>query len=148
MTSHPNEEHILELVEWLEKTGHQGDASKLFSSFIKRDPSSCKEVGYEFKDVETNGIFEVRFWFPVTELEKVCPITDEVRFRQWLDVISVDGIQAAVLDHKKLGKCVLVRRLHFIPVDKRQEWLSAIPSEDFGVLARLLNLQKRESSDN
>jgi len=141
--SNASEAHLVELVTWLEQTGHEADVKKHFANFCSGNRTSCHSVGYHFARVEDEGIFEVQFWFPFPELEKACPIDNESELVAWLDSISTNGIEAEIVEHKKMGKCVLVKRLHYIPTADRDKFLSpdVLPGPEFAVLSRLLNLR-------
>ena len=150
MSTDAAEEHLVELISCLEIAGQRGDAQKNLAELINGKRKSCRKTGYEFRRIETDGILEVSFWFPLPELEKVCPVDDESRLEEWLGVISADGIEASLVDDKKMGKCVRIKRLHYIPTDQRDKWISpnTIPTPDFAVLARLLNLRIQQTQGN
>ena len=140
MESKASEQHLVELVSWLEKAGHLANPARIMGDFFEAK-KSCGRVGYGFSRIETEGILEVCFWFPWVELEKVCAI-DQPTLEGWLGVISSDGIEASVVVDKSLKKCVLVKRLHYIPVERRSKWITPelIPEPDYGVMVKLLNI--------
>jgi hypothetical protein len=134
---------IAELVEWLEEVGHHAEPLSNLAAHFKGQRTSCKQTGYNFGRIETDNVLEVHFWFPLTDLAKAAPIDNPKQLDEWLEMISTNGIEASRIDNKKLGACVLITRLHHIPNDRVQSWLSAdvIGDANYAALYRLLNMQ-------
>ena len=141
MDEQPIQEHIIELVSWLEKVGQEGDAHRNLADFLRGHRKTCRKTGYSFARIPTEGLLEVRFWLPMFEIEKVFDLVDRDQLSKWLHAINIDGIEASLIDDSSFGECVLVKRLHYIPTDQRDRWISphVIPNPDSAVLAILLN---------
>lgn len=125
MSTGADDTGLVQLVEWLEAAGQSGDPVAIFGRFIRGEPTSCRRTGYDHSRIAREGVAEVRFWFPLAELRKVCSIESTDELAQWLEAISIDGIEASLTPDKKLGTCVLVKRLHYVPVDERGAWTAS-----------------------
>jgi hypothetical protein len=147
MDDQDEEQNIIELVTWIEKVGHEGDALRNLGEHLVGHRKTCRRTGYNFARIDAEGVLEVCFWLPLTEIKKVFDIgDDDQELSDWLDAINANGIEASLVDDKQLGKCVLVKRLHYIPRDARGRWISpdTLPSSDYRALAHLLNLKNQQ----
>lgn len=116
-----DEDRLVELVSWIEKAGHGGDALKNLKDFISGNKKSCRRTEIDGSKIE-DGVVFYRFWFPLPELQKVCPINDLQQLEAWMEAISVDYLDAKVVKDPKMGTCVKLTRAHYVPKSARPQF--------------------------
>lgn len=108
-------------------------------------------VGFDFHRIQKDGVLEVCFYLPVPEVKKVFELGDDLsQLTGWFEAINSNDIEVSIIEHRKLGKSILVKRLHYIPIDMRNRWIGspAVGTRDNAVLRYLLNRRIQETTDH
>lgn len=138
------EECFVDLLEWLEKAGLEANTADIARRLFEGRNQTCRSFGYHFDRIDTEGILEVRYYFPWSRLMKIIdPQKDLADFTTWFAAVNSKEVTLDVGEHKMLGKCVIVHRYYYVPEDQRDKWLgsSVVAIEEQGLLCKLLNVK-------
>lgn len=145
--SDPNirEALFVDLVCWLEKTGQEGKTANIARRLFEGESSTCQSFAYHFEKIESDGVLEVRFYFPFSHLAGIIDIEKDMpEFKKWLSAVNDRDVTIDIGSHKKLGDCIVVHRFHYIPEEHRDKWIGSkvVAVEEQGMLCKLLNRRK------
>ena len=142
----PNEELFVDLLEWLEKTGHEGTTKTVAQNIVAGRNSACAGFTYHVDRVESEGVLRVCFHFPLSRLTQFLDSDTELdELSDWFEAVNDTVVQLSIEEHKKHGKCITVHRLHYIPKNERGKWLgsSEVAAEEQEMLCRLIQRHKK-----
>jgi len=139
------EECFVDLLGLLENAGHEGKTADIARKLFEGQDVTCQSFGYHFDRIETQGILEVRYYFPFSRLSGIIDVENNIQeFESWFDAVNGKEVTIDVDSHKKLGDCIVVHRYHYIPEDQREKWLGSkiVATEEQEMLCKLLNRRK------
>lgn len=135
------EEHVAELVAWLEQAAAKGNTLEIMQKIKADFPVSAIGIGYDFSRIDADGILELKMYFPFDKLSTVIDVNKDIPLLQeWFEAVVNDQIKLTVENHNKFGQCAVTHRYYHIPEDKRDSWLGDpdVAPDEQKVLKRLL----------
>lgn len=146
MMERQDEDRLVELIEWLERTGHEAEFRLVIDRLALGLKSSCSSVAYKCdpQRIINEGLVTTEFVFPLAELAKAAPVDDLVLVEEWLRVISCNGIEARLEDVHLVGKSVVILRHDYVPQNIRDEFIDQYAAASTKLVNAIRSWQEKQ----